>query len=35
MLLALILLTRLGPYRYGVEIETTHIINPVEVPSSV
>ena len=35
MLLALILLTRLGPYRYGVEAETTHVISPVEVPSGV
>ncbi len=35
MLLALILLTRFGPYRYGVEAETTHVINSVEVPSRV
>jgi MFS family permease len=33
MLLALILLTRLGPYRYGVEAETIQTIKPIEVPS--
>jgi cyanate permease len=33
MLLALILLTRLGPYRYGVEAETNHTIKPIQVPS--
>jgi MFS family permease len=32
MLLALILLTRLGPYRYGVEPETIGIIEPIQVP---
>jgi MFS family permease len=35
MVLALILLTRLGPYRYGVETEPTHPIKPIEVPSGV
>ena len=33
MLLALILLTRLGPYRYGVDAETIQPIKPLEVPS--
>ena len=33
MLLALILLTRLGPYRYGVEAETNQPMKPMEVPS--
>ncbi len=33
MLLTLILLTRLGPYRYGVEAETIETIKPMEVPS--
>jgi MFS family permease len=33
MLLALILLSRLGPYRYGVEAETNHTIKPIQVPS--
>lgn len=31
--LALVLLTRLGPYRYGVEAQTTQPIKPLEVPS--
>ena len=33
MVLALILLTRLGPYRYGVEAETIQTIEPLEVPT--
>jgi cyanate permease len=33
MVLALLLLNRLGPYRYGVETETNQPINPIEVPS--
>jgi cyanate permease len=33
MLLTLILLTRLGPYRYGVEAETMQPMKPMEVPS--
>ena len=33
MLLALILLTRLGPYRYGVEASANPPINPLEVAS--
>jgi MFS family permease len=33
MMLALVLLTRLGPYRYGVEAKTNQPIKPVEVPS--
>jgi sugar phosphate permease len=33
MMLALLLLTRLGPYRYGVETETNQAIKPIEVPS--
>jgi MFS family permease len=33
MLLALILLTRLGPYRYGVEAKTIETIKPIPVPS--
>jgi hypothetical protein len=33
MTLALVLLTRLGPYRYGVEAKTNQPIKPVEVPS--
>jgi MFS family permease len=33
MVLALILLTRLGPYRFGVEVETNLPVKPVEVPS--
>ncbi len=33
MVLALVLLARLGPYRYGVEAETNQLINPMEVPS--
>jgi len=33
MVLALVLLTRLGPYRYGVEAETIQPIKPMEVPS--
>lgn len=35
MLLALILLTRLGPYRYGVEAETTPSVKPIQVPSGI
>ncbi|MCU1251815.1 MAG: transporter [Edaphobacter sp.] len=35
MLLTLLLLTRLGPYRYGVEAESTPPIKPLEVPSGV
>jgi MFS family permease len=35
MLLTLILLTRLGPYRYGVGAETIHTMKPIEVPSGV
>jgi MFS family permease len=35
MLLALILLTRLGPYRYGVETETIEPVEPIQVASSV
>jgi MFS family permease len=34
MLLTLILLTRLGPYQYGVEAKPNHPIRPLEVPSS-
>ena len=35
MMLALILLTRLGPYRFGIEAETNPPMDhPVEVPSS-
>jgi MFS family permease len=33
MVLALVLLTRLGPYRYGVEAKPTQPIEPMEVPS--
>jgi hypothetical protein len=33
MLLALIQFTRLGPYRYGVEAETTRTIKSIQVPS--
>jgi len=33
MVLALVLLARLGPYRYGVEAETNQLIKPMEVPS--
>jgi len=33
MVLTLILLTRLGPYRYGVEAETNQQMKPMEVPS--
>jgi cyanate permease len=33
MVLALILLTRLGPYQYGVERETIPTMQPAEVPS--
>jgi hypothetical protein len=33
MVLALILLTRLGPYRYGVDADTIQKVNPIEVPS--
>ncbi len=33
MVLALILLARLGPYRYGVEAETNQSIKPIQVPS--
>ena len=33
MVLTLILLTRLGPYRYGVEAKPTQPIQPIEVPS--
>jgi MFS family permease len=33
MLLTLILLTRLGPYQYGVEAESDQPIKPLEVPS--
>jgi cyanate permease len=33
MVLALILLTRFGPYRYGVEPEKARTIAPVRVPS--
>jgi cyanate permease len=33
MLLTLILLTRLGPYQYGVEAESDRPIKPLEVPS--
>jgi cyanate permease len=35
MLLALILLTRLGPYRYGVETETIEPVEPIQVASGV
>jgi len=35
MVLALILLTRLGQYRYGVEPETNQVVKPLEVPSGV
>jgi MFS family permease len=33
MVLTLILLTRLGPYRYGVEAESNSPMNPMEVPT--
>jgi predicted MFS family arabinose efflux permease len=33
MVLTLILLTRLGPYQYGVEAEAIQPIKPIEVPS--
>ena len=33
MVIALFLLTRLGPYRYGVETHTSQPIKPLEVPS--
>jgi MFS family permease len=33
MVLALVLLARLGPYRYGVEAKPTQPIQPMEVPS--
>lgn len=33
MVVALILLTRLGPYRYGVEAETLQTIESIQVPS--
>jgi hypothetical protein len=33
MALGLVLLTRLGPYRYGVEAETNQPTRPEEVPS--
>jgi cyanate permease len=33
MVLAVVLLSRLGPYRYGVEAETIQPIKPMEVPS--
>jgi len=33
MVLALVLLARLGPYRYGVEAKPTQPIEPMEVPS--
>ena len=33
MVLALVLLARLGPYRYGVEAESNRSITPVELPS--
>jgi MFS family permease len=35
MVLALILLTRLGQYRYGVEPETNQLMKPMQVPSGV
>jgi hypothetical protein len=33
MVLALVLLATLGPYRYGVEAKPTHSIEPMEVPT--
>jgi len=33
MVLALILLTRLGEYKYGVEVDTNQATKPLEVPS--
>lgn len=33
MVLTTILLTRLGPYRYGVEAETSEAIGPIQLPS--
>jgi MFS family permease len=33
MVLALVLLATLGPYRYGVEAKPTQPIKPIEVPS--
>jgi uncharacterized membrane protein len=33
MLVALLLLTRLGPYRYGVDSETNTAIQTIQVPS--
>jgi hypothetical protein len=33
MMLALILLTRLGPYRYGVEAKINQPVGSLEVPS--
>lgn len=33
MVIALFLLTRLGPYRYGVEADTSQPIKPLEVPN--
>jgi MFS family permease len=33
MVLALILLVRLGPYRYGIDSETNPAMRPIEVPS--
>jgi cyanate permease len=35
MLLALILLTRFGPYRYGVETKTIETEKPIQVPTGV
>lgn len=35
MVLALILLTRLGPYRYGAEAETSPTTKPIQVPSAI
>jgi cyanate permease len=35
MVLTLILLTRLGPYRYGVESEANQTMEPIQVPSGV
>jgi MFS family permease len=35
MVLTLVLLTRLGPYRYGVESEASQEVKPVQVPSGV
>jgi MFS family permease len=35
MVLALVLLTRLGPYRYGVEAEKSQTTKPIQVPSGI